>query len=357
MSSSLSLSLLLCVSRSLILSPFCALSSVPHLSLSLYPYLSLVSSSWMSVSGSDAGFHFQGDPGRAAMYTGAGCFAAASLAFFVSAVLARTEKIRDMSVNSLLIVATAGTAYLLMAFGYGSTVVDGTREIFYARYVDWAITTPLLLWDLSKLAGVPFSTTKLLLGLDELMILLGLFAALEADEHHKWPLFALSCVAFVPIVGALIVSYPRHLNPEVRSAYTFQTGLLVFLWMMYPIAWGLGDGSWVISSDAQTIFILILDVIAKAVYGSILLSMWRSVLPYSDGDVADVPTGIRKQPEQLIEPLSPGGSRRIITRPGGVFGWGARSLYAPLAGAGVAEQFNSKEMDAVQQHHAGKEMV
>lgn len=46
-----------------------------------------------------------------------------------------------------------------MANGIGAAFIDvgegNTREVFYARYIDWLITTPLLLLDLALLAGIP----------------------------------------------------------------------------------------------------------------------------------------------------------------------------------------------------------
>jgi bacteriorhodopsin len=47
------------------------------------------------------------------------------------------------------------------------------------RYVDWALTTPLLLLDLALLAGLPWIDVLALLVVDEAMILTGAFAGLH----------------------------------------------------------------------------------------------------------------------------------------------------------------------------------
>jgi bacteriorhodopsin len=43
-------------------------------------------------------------------------------------------------------------SYLAMATGASSTILDDGREFYYPRYIDWLITTPLLLLDLALLA-------------------------------------------------------------------------------------------------------------------------------------------------------------------------------------------------------------
>lgn len=45
------------------------------------------------------------------------------------------------------------------------------RPIYWARYVDWAITTPLVLVDLTVLAGLPGAEILLALFADVAMIL------------------------------------------------------------------------------------------------------------------------------------------------------------------------------------------
>ncbi|WP_169726672.1 bacteriorhodopsin, partial [Deinococcus murrayi] len=50
--------------------------------------------------------------------------------------------------TALMIALVSGTVYMAVALGYGKTVVGGT-EVYYARYLDWVVTTPLLLLALA----------------------------------------------------------------------------------------------------------------------------------------------------------------------------------------------------------------
>lgn len=61
------------------------------------------------------------------------------------------------------------------------------RQVFWARYVDWTLTTPLILLDLSLLAGMSGANILVAVLADVIMCLTGLFAAF-GHKHHgsKW---------------------------------------------------------------------------------------------------------------------------------------------------------------------------
>ena len=56
------------------------------------------------------------------------------------------------------------------------------------------------------------------------------------------------------------------IGPEFKRSFTSSAILLSFLWLLYPIAWGLADGSSRITPDSEMIFYGILDVLAKPVF-------------------------------------------------------------------------------------------
>ena len=64
-------------------------------------------------------------------------------------------------------------------------VLNPTRAVFYARYIDWTITTPLLLLELLLTTGLPLTEIFSTIFMDELMIITGLIGALVASEY-KW---------------------------------------------------------------------------------------------------------------------------------------------------------------------------
>lgn len=71
-----------------------------------------------------------------------------ALIFFVLAQRA-SYRFRALHVTNFFICSIAAVAYFCMASGLGKTLVhsdphnrSSTREVFYARYIDWLLTTP-----------------------------------------------------------------------------------------------------------------------------------------------------------------------------------------------------------------------
>ncbi|KAF1934239.1 family A G protein-coupled receptor-like protein [Didymella exigua CBS 183.55] len=195
------------------------------------------------------------------------------------------------------VVFVACIAYFTMGSNLGFTpiqveyrrsnpVVRGQyREIFYVRYIDWFITTPLLLLDLLLTAGMPWPTILWTLLIDEIMIITGLVGALVVSRY-KWAYFTFGCVALVYI--AYVLTWEARKNsarygPEVRKAFLYCGSLTTFLWILYPIAWGLCEGGNVISPDSEAIFYGILDFLAKPCFGALLIWGHRNIDPASIG--------------------------------------------------------------------------
>lgn len=87
------------------------------------------------------------------------------------------------------------------------------------------------------------------------MIIAGLIGAL-VPSSYKWGYFTGSMFALFYITWVLLFparSNAKALSAEAHKAYLISAGLLCFLWMLYPVAWGLCDGGNVISVDAEMI--------------------------------------------------------------------------------------------------------
>ena len=77
-----------------------------------------------------------------------------------------------------------GWTPIAVEFPRGNPRVAGTyREIFYVRYIDWFITTPLLLMDLLLTAAAPWPTLLFVILVDEVMIVSGLIGALVKSSY------------------------------------------------------------------------------------------------------------------------------------------------------------------------------
>jgi len=203
----------------------------------------------------------------------------------------RSDRIFHYITASITMVAAI--AYFSMASNLGFTpiaveysrsnpVVRGVnREIFYVRYIDWFITTPLLLLDLLLTAGMPAPTILFIILVDEIMIVTGLVGAL-VTSGYKWGYFTFGCAALVYIVYHLAWESRRNaarLGNDVGRTFLMCGSLTMFLWILYPIAWGVCEGGNIISPDSEAVFYGILDLLAKPVFGALLIFGHRNIEP------------------------------------------------------------------------------
>ncbi|GAA5881913.1 hypothetical protein JCM3774_001293 [Rhodotorula dairenensis] len=147
----------------------------------------------------------------------------------------------------------------------GGAPFPPTRSIFYGRYIDWVIVTPLLLLMLLLCTGFTLSRIFIVLFLQIVLIVCGLLAALT-PTRYKWMFFAFSCVALFYVMWTLLfpgrVSSHR-LGRDVGRTYTGHAIALVFLFLLYPIVFGLCEGGNVLRVTSEFIWYGILDLLVK----------------------------------------------------------------------------------------------
>lgn len=73
--------------------------------------------------------------------------------------------------------------------------------------------------------------------------------------------------------------HANSLGADVGRAFLMCGSLTAFLWILYPIAWGLCEGGNVISPDSEAVFYGILDVLAKPIFGALLIFGHRNIAP------------------------------------------------------------------------------
>lgn len=187
-------------------------------------------------------------------------------------------------VVSSFVLAIASLAYFAMANGQGTLVVDG-RVVYYARYIDWVFTTPLLLIGLMTVAmprlqspGQARDRNALLgtvIGADLLMIVTGAIGALTVDTTVKYLWFAFGCIAFLVVLYEILIpirAAARDRGPEHVHLYDRLLWTLMVLWFVYPIVWVLGtEGSQVIGLSAEVGIFAIVDILAKVGFGLLLV--------------------------------------------------------------------------------------
>ncbi|TVY37641.1 Protein FDD123 [Lachnellula occidentalis] len=222
--------------------------------------------------------------------------AAATIAFIATSFTVSRER-RIFHYITAAITMTATIAYFTMASNLGYTpiavefqrsspkVAGITREIFYVRYIDWFVTTPLLLLDLLLTAGMPWPTILYTIFLDEVMVITGLVGALVASSY-KWGYFVIAMLALMGIAYNVVIvglAHSRALGSTVNRTFMICGVWTIFLWFVYPIAWGLSEGGNIIAPDSEAVFYGVLDILAKPVFGAMLIIGHRNIDPATLG--------------------------------------------------------------------------
>lgn len=187
---------------------------------------------------------------------------------------ARTQDEEAHKIVHVVVPVVAASSYLAMAFGQGGLHI-GNRLFWYARYVDWSVTTPLLLLGLviTALHGTHRRTALVaaLLGADVLMIVTGLFSGLSEDPTHRLAWFLVSTGAFLAVLATLLGPVRREAGQRGaarRRTFVRNAAVLGTLWGIYPVVVALGpDGAGVLGARATTGWITVLDLVAKVAYG------------------------------------------------------------------------------------------
>jgi len=194
----------------------------------------------------------------------------------------------------------ASLAYLAMATHHGFYVrcFDG-REFYYARYLDWIITTPMMLHALAYIANMEDNMWHYLFFNDILMIAAGLIGS-TVGNGDRWVFFGFSMLNFIPIIYYLcerknraidnrrfrgdgsvvddIMSTEGAFLPSVYFilGYNNIMRLTVLAWSLYPIVWILAEGTGTMSANGEAVVYTVLDIIAKAGFGILVCTMRRN---------------------------------------------------------------------------------
>jgi len=196
----------------------------------------------------------------------------------------------------------ASLAYLAMAthHGFYTRCFDG-REFYYARYLDWVITTPMMLHAIAYIGNMEDNIWHYLFFNDVLMIISGLIGS-TVGSGDKWVFFGFSILTFIPIIYYLCERKNRAIDDNIydgegnivtiigtdRGIGAFQPHLhfivsynnimrlTVTAWALYPVVWILAEGTGTISANGEAIFYTILDIISKAGFGFILVTARRN---------------------------------------------------------------------------------
>jgi len=163
------------------------------------------------------------------------------------------------------ITGIATVAYVAMGLGLGRLPVDGA-VFSLPRYVDWLLTTPLLVLYLAMLARPHRRVYGILVGLEVVVIASGVAAAF-APTPLDWLAYVAGLFAFGGILYYLVSALPAQAALEAHrpsAVFTKLRNLTVVLWSIYPIVWLLGPfGLGLLLVETEAMVVTYLDLLAK----------------------------------------------------------------------------------------------
>lgn len=179
----------------------------------------------------------------------------------------------------------SGLAYMAMALGQGKVEAAG-QLAHYARYIDWMVTTPLLLLALSWTA-MQFMHKKdwtligTLMGTQVVVIGTGLIADLSERDEVRYLWYFCGVAAFLVVLWGIWNPLRAKTRSQGQGLSDLYDKLLMYftvLWIGYPTVWILGpSGIGLINQTIDTLLFCILPFFSKVGFSFLDLHGLRSL--------------------------------------------------------------------------------
>lgn len=235
-------------------------------------------------------------------WTGFIAMVAGAAIFLLYALVLRRED-RHHALLAFAVAFIGMAAYYALVTAFGRFWSDD-HPVYLPRFIDWAITAPLLLISLLMIGVHPLispdkARSRLtawgtIVGAAILMVLTSLFAVLnQGTERLVW--FILSCLT---LVGVLVGIWGYGLWPAHRAGlaarrlYSLLAAILTTLLISYFVVGALGGaGAERLALDTENTAYTVLDISSHVLFNLILvggiIQMTRRVRPTYDESVIE----------------------------------------------------------------------
>jgi bacteriorhodopsin len=188
---------------------------------------------------------------------------------FIEAMRTKIPEVRHVLNLETCISIVAGYFYSVFlaeieGFGKENKPIDWA-DITRTRYVDWAITTPLMLLTLCIVLShhigrkVGLTTILLIIALNYMMLYIGFLGEIQVFSN------LLSCIiGFLPFFAMFYLIYKNYVEPKFSLAGSVLFGIYIVVWGFYGLVYLLPE-------QYKNISMNILDCIAKCMIG---LGLW-----------------------------------------------------------------------------------
>ncbi|KAJ6151713.1 hypothetical protein N7470_006841 [Penicillium chermesinum] len=212
-----------------------------------------------------------------------------SLVFYSLAARAPLTK-RVFHTLSALITTISFITYLALATGQGTdfkyahvlqkhkhvpnTHDDVFREVLYLRFVNWALTTPLLLINFALLSGLPGAHLLAAIAGTWVSLAAGYLGSFAEHTSVRWVWLTITCLGFLVSLhhgGFHAQRAARNKEAQTQRFFTALSGAGFVVSALYPIALAAGTLALKISVDVETILFAVQDIFVQGILGYWLL--------------------------------------------------------------------------------------
>ncbi|KAM3075263.1 hypothetical protein ACMFMG_007292 [Clarireedia jacksonii] len=212
-------------------------------------------------------------------------FTVATLVFLAAGILAQRKLTRTLYYLSALSSYAGSLAYFAMGadfgwvavqveFPHGAEASNGmpTRQVYWARYLLWTVSTPLAMIELCLLTGASFQVILLETVISLLVIVTGLISAL-IPSSYRWAYFGYGALPWAGITYLAIVTGYRNVSAKHinrRKRYIVCSLFCMATWLMYGVVWCISEGANIVSPNVEGVLYGIADLMGVFYFGLVL---------------------------------------------------------------------------------------
>jgi len=182
---------------------------------------------------------------------------------------------------AIFMLTIGAIAYFAWASGLGQTPIQTefrgtrTRSIWYTKYIFYTLAWPMLILEVLLLSGLALSDVVATMFFTIVMAVTFLVGALVRTSY-KWGFYAFALASLFYVWFVLLGPARRSagvLGFDFKKSYTASAAWISFMFLLYPIAWGLCEGGNRISPDSETAFFGVIDVLLFPIF--LIFHLWQ----------------------------------------------------------------------------------
>ncbi|KAJ5201397.1 uncharacterized protein N7498_006060 [Penicillium cinerascens] len=229
------------------------------------------------------------DTGKRTLWVVTVLMAISSLVFYTLAARAPLTK-RVLHITSALITTISFITYLALSTGQGitfkehhitevhkhvpNTHTDTLRQVLWLRYINWALSTPLLLTNFALVSGLPGANLLSAIAANYVMLASGVLGTFAGHTRARWAWLTLSCVGYLITLhhaGFHAQRATQNKDAKLRRFFGAFSGSTLVMFALYPISIAAGSLALKLSVDTETVLFAVLDIFTQGIVGYWLL--------------------------------------------------------------------------------------